>query len=755
MMKWFRINPSKHTRNLRALPEKYGQWIRLIITFGLIVLLVLMFPRGNTPQFAAMKEGAISARRIVAPFSFEILKTEDEYNRDRQQAAAKVVPVYRRMADTFDEVSGDVDSFFRKIYEARFNVQQESVDIESIVDSLFSSYSISVLSEADRKVLIYSSGQIVHDQITRTQAVISNIIQDFTAIGILDTDRPEPAELSRIYIPGDPEPNIRPAEDYFILTEAKLAAGDRLRSNEAEHYILTQLGFRVIDLFLRPTIFFDEVETQRRIDAEMARVPMSSGFVYENEKIVGENERITPEIRKELGSLAAKMAEMGMETSGLRRLLPLFGRILFVAIVLFMLGVFIYLDKPSILYETKSFLLIALILLLISMIAFFLHKTESSEYLIPIAMGGMLFALLFDAKLGFAGTAVMSLLVGGLWGNNYNVVLISFVAGVVGVLTTLRVRNRSRLIHSILIMIATYFILIGVMAMLHLDPINVVAKEWSFGALNGLLVSIITFGLLPLIESAFGITTDYSLLELSNFNHPLLKKLSMKASGTYHHSIIVGNLSEAAAHAVGANSLLARTGSYYHDIGKTEKSEYFVENQNPGENPHVKLTPRMSALILMNHVKKGMEMAVQYRLPRDIKDIIQQHQGTTIMNFFYNKALEKDNSGGVSMEDYRYPGPIPQSKESAIVMLADVVEAASRTLKTPTHSRLKGLIGELVDGRFKEGQLDQSPLTLRDLDKIKESFLTILAGTFHTRIEYPDKTEPVKLKVAGRENGND
>jgi putative nucleotidyltransferase with HDIG domain len=261
--------------------------------------------------------------------------------------------------------------------------------------------------------------------------------------------------------------------------------------------------------------------------------------------------------------------------------------------------------------------------------------------------------------------------------------------------------------------------------------------------LNGLLTPIMTYGLLPLIESTFDITTDFSLLELSNLNHPLLKRLSVQAPGTYHHSIIVGNLAEAAAQAVNANSLLARVGSYYHDVGKMEKAEYFVENQISKENPHRKLVPRMSALILMNHVKRGLEIAEKYKLPSSIKEIIVQHQGTTLMSFFYQKALEKNGSEKVSEEDYRYPGPKPQAKEAAIVMLADAVEAATRSLKEPTHSRLKGLIEDLVDGRFQEGELDESPLTLKDLGRIKESFLTILAGTFHARVEYPEKEEPV------------
>jgi putative nucleotidyltransferase with HDIG domain len=339
----------------------------------------------------------------------------------------------------------------------------------------------------------------------------------------------------------------------------------------------------------------------------------------------------------------------------------------------------------------------------------------------------------------------MSVLVGGLWGNEFSLAAASFFTGVVGVIAIKRVRRRSQLIEAVLLMIGAYIFSITFMGFLSYLPFKSILNEWQFGALNGVFTPIVAYGLLALFESTFDITTDFSLLELSNLNHPLLKELSVEAPGTYHHSILVGNLAEAAAQAVNANSLLARVGSYYHDIGKIDKSEYFVENQIRGKNPHRKLTPRMSALILANHVKKSLEFAENHKLPTAIRDIMAEHHGRTIMDFFYQKAINlKADDEVINEEDYRYPGPKPQTKESAIVMLADAVEAASRTLKQPTHSRLKGLIEDLVDERFKEGELDESPLTLRDLERIKEAFLTILAGTFHTRVEYPEQ-EPVPV----------
>jgi len=388
-------------------------------------------------------------------------------------------------------------------------------------------------------------------------------------------------------------------------------------------------------------------------------------------------------------------------------------------------------------------ILIALIIMLVATLTFVIHKLNASEYLVPTALGAMLFTTLFDLNVGFMAAAMLSILVGGLWGNEFNFTVIAFFTGIVGVVTIKRVRGRRQLVLVILYLIAAYIFSILFMGFLRSIDYSAIFKEMPFAAFTGLITPIVAYGILPLIEMVFGVTTDFSLLELSDLNHPLLKKLSLEAHGTYYHSINVGNLAEAGAQAINANSLLARVGSYYHDIGKIEKAEYFIENQLGSKNPHEKLAPRMSALILANHVKRGLELADEYKLPKRVKDIIAQHQGTSLMNYFYDKAV-KEKKEEASEADYRYLGPKPQTKEAAIVMLADAVEAASRSLKDPSHSRLKGLVNKIVDQKFSDGELDESPLTLRDLEKIKEAFVKILAGIYHTRVEYPNSSDKQK-----------
>lgn len=270
--------------------------------------------------------------------------------------------------------------------------------------------------------------------------------------------------------------------------------------------------------------------------------------------------------------------------------------------------------------------------------------------------------------------------------------------------------------------------------------------DWVFAFLGGMSAGVVISGLIPLIEFIFGYVTDITLLELGSLEQPIFKKLMMEAPGTYHHSIVVGSMAEAAAFEIGANPLLAKVCGYYHDIGKIKKPLYFIENQLTGKNCHDKLAPSMSILILAAHVKEGVELAKRYKLGEDIINTIKQHHGTRVITFFYEKAKENKGKTEVNINDYRYPGPKPHTKEAALVMLADAVEAASRTLENPTASRIQGLIQRIINDIFTDGQLNKCDLTLRDFHNIAKSFYKFLNGIYHHRIEYPDKKQQTNGK---------
>jgi putative nucleotidyltransferase with HDIG domain len=282
------------------------------------------------------------------------------------------------------------------------------------------------------------------------------------------------------------------------------------------------------------------------------------------------------------------------------------------------------------------------------------------------------------------------------------------------------------------------FITICAIGLLSNLETRIFLKEGLWGIASGITSAAITMIFLPVLESVFKLTTDIKLLELADLNHPLLKKMVTNATGTYHHSIIVGNLAEAAADAIGANPLLARIGSYYHDIGKLEKAEYFAENKQISSDIHDKLSPSMSSLIITNHVKDGVELAEKYKLGSTIREIIEQHHGTGLVTYFYHQAVEKGQQEQVIPDEtFRYPGPKPQTKESAIVMFADSIEAASRVLQNTTPQRLKELVRKIINDKFIDRQLDECELTLKDINNIADSFVRILTGVYHARIEYP------------------
>ncbi|MGZ4163240.1 MAG: HD family phosphohydrolase, partial [Tumebacillaceae bacterium] len=416
-------------------------------------------------------------------------------------------------------------------------------------------------------------------------------------------------------------------------------------------------------------------------------------------------------------------------------------------VALWMMVMILYLEMTnSKVGRNNQFLLCLSIITLV--FALFTKVTSMGEalgyadigYLTPIAMGTMLVTILFDTQLAILMSFLFALLAGVAFDYKFQIVFVTFISGLIGAFAVSRVKHR-------LVIMRAGFIISGV-ALITITAIQLLSSTGSdlmqylqsllIGVISGIFSAIITIGLLPFLESSFGILTPISLLELSNPNHPLLKKLLMEAPGTYHHSLIVGNLAEAAAEMIGADPLICRVGAYFHDVGKMKRPLFFIENQMSKDNPHDKVAPTLSHLIITSHVRDGLEMQEEYRLPKPIRDICEQHHGTTILWYFYNKALETDKSGTISADDFRYPGPKPQSKEAAIVMLCDAVEAAVRSMARPTPNRIESVIHKIIKDRLNDGQLDECDLTLKDLDKAADAFLRTLNGIYHARIEYPD-----------------
>jgi len=388
-------------------------------------------------------------------------------------------------------------------------------------------------------------------------------------------------------------------------------------------------------------------------------------------------------------------------------------------------------------YKKYNLLHLLFIFVLFVVIAKLILSNNLPPFCIPVCGVSLLVTVLFnDLQLSFLMTVLSGIFAGIIAGGSLALAVLFITGGLFAAVLVYKTRRRSRIITSGLIAG-----LIQVICLFIIDKFKFYSfTRYNYLMLNNLFSSIFVVGALPIFEYLFKVVTNISLLELTDFNHPLLKRMVLEAPGTYHHSLIVGNLSEAAAEAVGANPLLARVGAYYHDIGKIDKSEYFSENQLPETSKHEALAPSMSKMIIMNHVKEGVELAKRYKLNPVIRDFITQHHGTSLVFYFYKKAVEGvKTSEDVEEDVFRYPGPKPQTKEAAIVLLADSVEAATRSLTEPIPTKIDEVVHKIINNKFIDGQLDECDLTLKDLEKIADVFIHILGGIYHARIAYPEQ----------------
>jgi len=510
---------------------------------------------------------------------------------------------------------------------------------------------------------------------------------------------------------------------------------------------LQPIVLKTAEHFLRPNLTFNKNETEERKIKAKERVAPVYFQVKRGEVILRPGERI-----KEEHLFKIKALKKAQERSHILSIL--FGLGLMAFIILASLYQFSTMNiRKFTLSQPKDLLLFSSALIgimalfkLLQLVAdvlggeFLGIPSSAFSYLFPIAAGAMLIRIVINSEVAIIFAILTSFFSAVLTGNQLFYFFFSLVGSAVGAHKVARCEQRTTLVKAgltvggvNLLTILSYHLISG-------NPFRMeLFADLTMGLLGGILCAIVVLGFVPMIETFFGYTTDITLLELANMDNPILKDLILQAPGTYHHSVMVGSLAEAAAKSIAANPLLARVSAYYHDIGKLKKPLYFIENAGGDESRHDPITPRMSSLILISHVKDGLELARENRLGPRVAHIIQQHHGTSLISYFYQKAKEKENPEMESLneEDFRYPGPKPQTKEAGIVMLADAAEAASRTLSEPTPARIAGLVQRITNSIFLDGQLEECELTLKDLQKIQESFSRILAAFFHQRIDYP------------------
>ena len=729
-------------------------WILSGILFSVTIISTLILSPNLMVRHTPYQIGDIADKNIKATTDFFVV---DENATSRQQEIARnsILTVYdydKSLSDTLKQKINSAFALSRSAFGS--SGEEKALDIHNEILSLKPEFEKKIGISVNKGAYKILENEKFSENISD---LISNILTKILRNGVVANKdlllKENDKGITLKTIGTDDEMVVRNLKHFYGLDQAKTMV--RIFGEP----ILKDVDYTVVNLIvdftqrlIQPNITPNRSETEKRKDDSEALINSTLYKIKRGEMILREGERVTPlhllklnELKDQTGTKQA--LEKGIGT----------------ALIIFALLTITYLihlkyQREILHYQNKNLFFISSVLILFLLILqFFASLAQSLTpgapvsispasvfYCIPLAAGPMTICQFLGFNIAFPFAIVLSLISAIIFENSYELCLFFLLNGIMGAFWVQNCKERKGFIQA--------GVKVGLLNMLLATIIDIymidfsgfkLLWDWTFAFSGGIIAGIITAGLTPLMELSFGYTTDSTLHELANLDQPLLRRLMLEAPGTYHHSVIVGSLVEAAASEIGANPLLAKVCGYYHDIGKLKNPLYFIENQRNGKNIHNKLAPSMSCLILTSHVKNGIELAKEKKIGQAILDAINQHHGTTLISFFFNKAQQQAKDDQVvNIDNFRYPGPKPQTRETALVMLADVVEAASRTLDQPTPARIQGLVQQLINKLFSDNQLDECPLTLKDLHNIARSYNKILNGIYHHRVEYPDKLTP-------------
>lgn len=770
-----------------------------LIEFGLFVLfsalVVSICFLGQEPKGPRILLNQAAPSRVVADFDFEYaskLQTETT----AAAARAQVPPVFQRTFEPFEKFRDFVNDLNSSIARNQIEFEDEGTDAfraalvqtaAGLIDKFQLGLKPEVIVELTEQTSPRERSALFNDAL----GVLRALYED----GIYSPSRSDAMGPGVTVIQLVDEEGRYNMPDARSLNDALVAL--RVRINALSRNSETaRVLFEVLREGLKPNLLYSTSGTNRAIknvmdQVEPVRIKFSAG-----ETLIEPGALVTP---LDLERVAAYRAvELQSRNTSL-----IFNQLFLERVVLTLIlfiAVYIYVEQGlrelhkrnrAIAITAVSILLNLLIVRLIMELgesALVNNRPSLSmlPYIAPYALAPILVAVLVGSAPAVLSALIVAVIFGLMQNNSVEFILIAFISGVVGGFVSVGTRKRSALVRAGLMAGATAAIAGAALGLLNGYSLSLVGQQSLVTLIVGLLTGILTVGLLPIFENLFKITTEITLLELTDFNHPLLRRMQIEAPGSYHHSLMVANLSENAAATIGASPLLCRVCCLFHDIGKMVKPEYFVENQHDGINPHDKKNPSMSALVIKAHVKEGVEIARKNKLPRIIIDVIRQHHGTTLIQYFFHQAKEKAkaddqaDSAATDVDDpdgkngkngkakvkpalrieestYRYDGPKPQFKESAIIFFADSVEAASRSLKKVTQPNVEELIDSIFKDRIEDGQLDNCPLTFQELDQIRKSFIYTVLNMLHARIEYPksDAEKAARREQAAESEAND
>ena len=675
--------------------DHMDKWKRIFLFTITAILIYFILMTVVTPKRYKLNEGDIATVDIKAPRD---IIDEEATNLKEQDVAAKVEKKFTLKNEIKIEASNNVKGFFDKL----INLKSNNIDEKSKIAELKKIDTIN-LSDSEYKELL----DLSVDKDTELQWIA------LTAI-----DKAYENQIE---------------EDSKAIADAKSIVDEYLSRQGLESNIEVILR-EICESQVKANYFFDQSKTDEAIKEALKGV--SKVMIKKNQIIVKEGEPITQKqinILTELGLIGEDISKDYIYTY-----IILFFYVLFVLILQY---IYMKNENNKILNNTKLVFLILLLNLLSLIIARVF--TLVSVFLIPIACTPILMTVFLGSKISIIINSFNLLFIGIIIGFDPQIILVAIVANIISSLTLKKVNQRNDILYSTAYLAVSSAIIVLSSGILLSNNIKRILIDVALATGGAFISGILAMGLLPFLESSFNLVTNMKLLELSNPNNLLLKRLLMEAPGTYHHSIMVANLAEVAAEEVGANPMLVRVGAYYHDIGKIKRPFFFGENQLGGVNPHDKISPALSTTIIISHVKDGVELAKEYDVPTIVTDMIAQHHGTTLVKYFYYTLKNNsENPDLIKEDDFRYPGPKPQTKEAAIIMMADSVEAAVRSIQEPTLDKIEEMVNNIIKDKLNSNQLNECDLTFKDLEVIKACFLKVLKGIYHHRIEYP--TEKIK-----------
>ena len=713
---------------------KKSRSLKILLLIVTVVLIVLMFPRGESIDSTVEVNSIWIKDDLIASQTFEILKDPIIIEKERLAAVKKIFPIFIK-----DNLIPD------QVFEALNNNNTKLIQCLSkqlqLPDSIIDCNTIGISQKSVTTFVKINN---------------NNIYPNYTLKQVFSFCK---NEIKRIYRRGYINQTFSKIEkDTISIRDGKFEVKQLKESFYDSEVISNYLDQRILNSFdkniqiknaikeylilvLAPNILFSKSNTDEAKKIVAENIPINLGIVNENERIVAKHDRITPDIKSKIDSY--RIAK-GFTFSTWDTILQNIGKFMHITLLFIPLIIYLYLFRKKILFDNQKLLLIVIIILFVSASAFLVGQIEvdrSLELLILVPVASMLLTIVFDSRIGFYVTVIVSLIIAGIRGNDYILAATNIIVGGLAAYTVRDIKNRNQIFHSFLYILSGYILSILAFGLERFDSWDTMLIYTAYAASNSIISPALTFGLIIFIEKTFGITTELTLFELTDFNSPLMKNLANYSPGTFAHSMTIGSMVENAAVKINANPILARVGAYYHDIGKTIKPEGFIENQLNNINIHENLSPKESVDLIRNHVIGGIELAQKYKLPQEIIDFIPMHHGTMIIQYFYEKANELYGEENVNEEDYRYPGPKPNTRETAMLMLADACESAVRSMDDPTPEKIENYVDNLFKIRIQDGQLEDSPLTFKDIHLIKESFNGILISQHHKRIRYPKQEE--------------